>query len=67
MKVTVRLYFLMGALALPFTLRAQTTSTTCTTYNYGPNGQVNCTSTTQPSAYQEGQAMGQAGRTSAVL
>lgn len=61
MKVTDKLYFLMGALALPLTLPAQTTNTTCTTYNYGPNGQMNCTSTTQPSAYQEGQAMGQAG------
>lgn len=61
MNVIDKLYFLPGALLLSLTLSAQTTNTTCTTYNYGPNGQINCTSTTQPSAYQEGQAAGQAG------
>ena len=61
MKLIDRLYFLLGVLALSLTAPAQTTNTTCTTYNYGPNGQMNCTSTTQPSAYQEGQAIGQAG------
>lgn len=61
MSVNKGLVYLVSSLVLPLSLSAQTTNTTCTTYNYGPNGQVSCTSTTGPSAYEQGQAAGQAG------
>jgi phosphate-selective porin len=62
MNVIGRLHILLGASVLSLTVSAQTTNTTCTTYNYGPNGQVNCTSTTQQPQQQSqaGQEIGTA-------